>query len=151
MIPISSRFTQGLLATITNSNTDDLALPWRHRASLSDLSMNNNFIIIPSDKGGGIVIMNCTHYNNKLGNLLMTHTNKILYKPWIKTLTILISPIKTNHLRTQSFAFTDYHPLLSSKIYDLKTHELRITLQTIISGIVSAHPITSQNLLPIYK
>ena len=41
-------------------------LPWRHIAALRVLSRNN---IISSDKGGGVIILDSTQYNNKIMEL----------------------------------------------------------------------------------
>ena len=58
-------FIQELLTATTNVNEDNLALPWRHRAALRDLSRNNKTIITP-DNGDSVVIMDSTDYDNKL-------------------------------------------------------------------------------------
>ena len=55
-----------------NSDTDsdfNFVLPKRHIAVLRDLS-DYNIIISPSDKDKDVVIMNTTHYNNKIMELL---------------------------------------------------------------------------------
>ena len=75
---LNKGFIQRLLAVTTNVNTDDLALLKRHRAALKELSRNNTRIIPLSDKDGGVIIMDSTHYNNKMMELWdekKTHTN----------------------------------------------------------------------------
>ena len=38
--------------------------------ALRGLSRNKNITTTPSDKGGGVLIMDSTHYNNKIIELL---------------------------------------------------------------------------------
>ena len=63
-------FLQGIIATFTNCHSDELTLPNRYITALKSLSSNHNIVISPSDKGGSVVIMDSTVYNQKLMELL---------------------------------------------------------------------------------
>ena len=63
-------FSQGIIAASTNCHSDELPLPKRYITALKSLSSHHNIVISPSDKGGGIVIMDSTVYNQKLLDLL---------------------------------------------------------------------------------
>ena len=56
-------FVQGIIVASTNCQTDDPPLPKRYTAALKYLSSDHNITISPSDKGGGVVIMDSSVYN----------------------------------------------------------------------------------------
>ena len=56
-------FLQGIIAASTNCHSDELTLLKRYITALKSLSSNHNIVISPSDKGGGVVIMDSTVYN----------------------------------------------------------------------------------------
>ena len=49
-------FIQGTIAASTNCQTDKQILPRRYLAALKTLFSNKNIIILPSDKGDGVVM-----------------------------------------------------------------------------------------------
>ena len=63
-------FLQGIIAASTNCHSDELTLPNRYITALKSLSSNHNIVISPSDKGGGVVIMDSTVYNQNIMDLL---------------------------------------------------------------------------------
>ena len=63
-------FLQGIIAASINCHSDELTLPNRCITALKSLSSNHNIVISPSDKSGGVVIMDSTVYNQKLMDLL---------------------------------------------------------------------------------
>ena len=56
-------YLQGIIAASTNCHSDEPTLPKIYITALKSLSSNHNIVISPSDKGGGVVIMNSTVYN----------------------------------------------------------------------------------------
>ena len=64
------RFLQNIIAASTNYHSDELTRPNRYITALKSLSSNRNIIIAPSDKGGGVVIMDSMVYNQKLMDVL---------------------------------------------------------------------------------
>ena len=71
-------FVQGIITASTNCQTDELTLPRRYLAALQTLSSNHNIIILPSDKGGGGMVM-ASVYNQKLTDLLDDNNTVSLY------------------------------------------------------------------------
>ena len=63
-------FLQGIIAASINYLCSELTLPDRYITALKSLSYNHNIVISPSEKGGGVVIMDSTDYNQKLMDLL---------------------------------------------------------------------------------
>lgn len=60
-------FVQGILAT-TVTNTEETILPRRYIQALKELSINENIIIIPSNKWGRIIIMDINVLTSTLKN-----------------------------------------------------------------------------------
>ena len=89
-------FLQGIIAASTNCHSDELTLPNRNITALKSLSSNPNIFISPSDKGGGVGIMDSTDYNQKLMDQLMITTlmNRYPYKQLQIILTTLTNPTK---------------------------------------------------------
>ena len=58
-------FLQGIIAASTNCHSDELTLPNRYITALKSVSSNHNIVISPSDKDGGLVIVDSTAYNQK--------------------------------------------------------------------------------------
>ena len=90
-----------IIAASTKCHSDELILPNRYITALKSLSSNHNIVISPSGKGGGIVIMDSTVYNQKL-MVITTVMNKYPYKQLQIILmtftnpTENLSPIKIN-------------------------------------------------------
>ena len=57
---------QGIIATSTNCHSDERTLPNRYKTALKSLTSNHN-------KGGSVVIMDSTVYNQKLTDLLINN------------------------------------------------------------------------------
>ena len=69
MIPISIKDLYKDYSMWQLMETDDLAFLRKQTAVSRDLS-RNNFIITPSDKGCVVFIIDSTHYNNKMMELI---------------------------------------------------------------------------------
>ena len=67
-------FLQDIITASTYYHSDELTLPNRYTTALRTLSSNHNIVISPSDKGGGVVIMDSTVYNQELMVLLGDNT-----------------------------------------------------------------------------
>ena len=137
-------FLQGIIAASTNCHSDELTLPNRYITALNSLSSNHNIIISPSDKGGGVVIMDSTVYNQKLMDLL--GDNNTYEQISLQTITNNIYDFNKSYRKLISnedkswSSLINYHPIIP-KIYGLpKTHKPDIPLRPIISGIGSAPP-----------
>ena len=88
---------QSIIAASTNCHTNESTLTNTYIATLKSLSSNHNIYVLPSDKGGGIVAIDCSdyfcyisiihiHLHNKSGNIVNNNddfnerTNILLYK-----------------------------------------------------------------------
>ena len=63
-------FIQGLISA-TLSTENEYTLPKRFVSAIQNLSQNKDLVISPADKGGGVVVMNTTDYNEKM----LSHLN----------------------------------------------------------------------------
>ena len=143
------RFLQGIITASTNCHSDEPTLPKRYITALKSLSSNHNIVISPSDKGGGVVIMDSAVYNQKLMDLL--DDDNTYEQISLQTITNNINNFNKSYKKLisnedQSWSsLINYHPIIP-KIYGLpKTHKPDIPLRPIISGIRSAPPIISLN------
>ena len=137
-------FLQCIIAASTNCHSDEPTLPKRYITALKSLSSNHNIVISPSDKGGGVVIMDSMVYNQKLMDLL--DDNNTYEQISLQTITNNISNFNKSYKKLisnegQSWSsLINYHPIIP-KIYGLpQTHKPDIPLRPIISGIGSAPP-----------
>lgn len=135
-------FTQGILAASLDCQNTEFTLPKRYMNALKSLSTNSDITISPSDKGGGVVVMDTAAYNQKMLDLL---NDRDTYEQ--------ISPLQVSKnvkefnksykslIRNEDkiwLSLINYHPTIP-KIYGFpKTHKLDIPLSPIISGIGSA-------------
>ena len=134
-------FIQGIIATSTNCHSDELTIPNRYITALKSLS-SIHIVISPSDKDGGVVIIDSTVYYQKLMDLttneqisLQTVSNNIY------DFNTSNRKLITNEDKSWS-SLINYHPIIP-KIYGLpKTHKPDIPQRPIISGI-EPHPIIS--------
>ena len=82
------QFREGLhkITVTSNVNINDPTFRRRH-SSVCGLTKNNNVIITPSDKGGGIFVMGSSQYNNRSTELFedkKRSMNKFHHKLWLK-------------------------------------------------------------------
>ena len=123
--------------------------------ALKTLTSYHNIVISPSDKGGGVVIMDFTVFNQKLMHLF---GNNNTYEQI--SLQIVSSNINdfnksyrkliSNEDKSWSSLIT-YHPIIP-KIYGFpKTHKSDIPLRPIISGIESAHHSIAKLLAKLFS
>ena len=132
-------FIQGILSTTSlNPSLNQTLIPKRYVTALSQLKHNNEIHITPSDKGGGIVIMNSVDYLTKMDTLLQD-TN--VYSPTNltaieKSTKDFISKFK--QLTDKSWHnLIEYHPKIPT-LYGLpKTHKPNVPLRPITSAIGS--------------
>jgi len=135
-------FVQGLITASTTCDNDDPVLPQRYITALKSLSNNQEILITSSDKGGGIVIMNSSQYNDKMLELLSDqntydqislHTITQNTNSFNKSYKNLVK-----HANKSWSSIIEYHPTIPT-IYGLpKTHKPGFPLRPIISGIGTA-------------
>ena len=123
-----SDFHKGFLQSII-ATSDELTLPNRYITALKTLSSNHNIVISPSDKGGAIVIMDSTVYNQKLMDLLGDNSYEQIS---LQTITNDITDFNKSYRKLisnedkSSSSLINYHPTIP-KIYGLpKTHKPNI-------------------------
>ena len=134
-------FIQGIIA-ITSHNIPETTIPKRYIEALKQLHHKKTLIITPSDKGGGIVIMNTQDYNNKMMDLISdnnVYSETTLPKIEKDTKTFNKKMKKLLVGKQKSWIkLINYHPKIPS-LYGLpKTHKPLIPMRPIISGIGSA-------------
>ena len=132
-------FLQGIIAAFINYHSDELTQPNRYITALKSLSSNHNIVISPSDKVGGIVIIDSMVYNQKLMDLL--GENNIYEQISLQTVSNNINDFNKSYRKLISnedkswSSLINYHPIIP-KIYSLpKTHKPDIPQRPIISGI----------------
>ena len=135
----SKGFIQGILSsTSLNPTLNQTIIPKRYVTALSQLKQNDDIYITPSDKGGGIVILNSHDYITKM-NTLVQDTN--VYSPTNlkaieKSTKNFISKFK--QLTDKSWHnLIEYHPKIPT-LYGLpKTHKPNVPMRPITSAIGS--------------
>ena len=115
-------------------------LPVHHfgMASLagSKVKIQHNIIITPSDKGGSIIIMDSTHYNNKMIRLLHDKNTyeQISLQTVTKNIDIFNKSDKKSITKEDKFwsSLIDYHTTIPKNYTFTKTHKPGIPLCPII-------------------
>ena len=89
---------QGILAICkVLADKEPCTLPRRYINALENLAMDKNITVTQADKGGGVIIMDSSHYLQKLNELLSdaeTYEKKTLDLPRKKALALTSKPAK---------------------------------------------------------
>ena len=134
-------FIQGILISATTPSNFESSIPKRYVLALKKLKRNNNIHITPSDKSGGIVIMDRNNYIDKMSTLLQE--DKTYSKTNEKTILLAIQSFNKSYknLTSQENPFwkslIEYHPRIPSMYGLPKTHKTNIPLRPITSSIGS--------------
>lgn len=120
-----------------------MTIPRRYITALKNLKKDESITIYPSDKGGGIVILNTTDYNEKMESLLHdVDTYQLISLQEINTDIENFNKSVRNIIKKNKI--THWNKLIEKnpkipQIYGLpKTHKVNVPLRPITSGINSA-------------
>ena len=135
-------FIQGIITASTHTTYTEHTLPRRYITALRTLAADHTIHITPSDKGGGIVLLDTHTYNNKMTSLLADEdTYELVNKTLIDRETDKFNKSIKSLLKNQYKSWSkliDHHPKLP-KMYGLpKIHKPNTPVRPIISGIGSA-------------
>ena len=92
-------FIQGIITASTHTTNNEHTLPRRYITALRTLAEDHKIHITPSDKGGGVGLLDTHTYNNKITSLLADEdTYEIVNKTLIDRETNKFNKsLKTNH------------------------------------------------------
>ena len=135
-------YIQGII-TCTTTQENQLTIPRRYITALKNLSKDESIIISPSDKGGGVVILNTIDYDEKMKSLL--HDKDIYQTVTLNEINSDIENFNKSVRRIlKKHNMTSWNKLIEKTpkiphIYGLpKTHKEDIPLRPITSGLNSA-------------
>ncbi|XP_076036929.1 uncharacterized protein LOC143022546 [Oratosquilla oratoria] len=138
-------FKQGVLLCCTlASKSSPPAIPRRFRIALEEPRNNQNIVVTKADKGGGIVIMDTSDYNNKMEALLSdTDTYSLISEQQAKDEAIKFNKevrkiLKKTERGKRLLHLLEENPRILTMKGLPKTHKPEIPLRPITSGIGSA-------------
>ena len=134
-------YVQGIIIATTQT-LPETTIPKRFIIALNKLSKNKDLIITPSDKGGGVVLMDRTTYTSKMNSLLQDED--VYTKINIQTIHKEIDKFNKAYTKlvgkkNKSWSLlVDHHPKIPLMYGLPKTHKPNTPMRPIISNIGSA-------------